>query len=108
MLVFLCPRPPANPSLIPQRRLRLPSVSVTHNKRLKGFPITRTSAPHASTWPLQFKQRKVKMHVMLLPCCLLVLLVPGPCSAAPTLAPEGESAPSTEPQADLKLAAVSA
>lgn len=45
---------------------------------------------------------------MLLPCCLLVLLVPGRCSAAPTLAPEGESAPSTEPQADLKLAAVSA
>ncbi|XP_067450337.1 matrix metalloproteinase-20 [Thunnus thynnus] len=44
------------------------------------------------------------MHVMLLCCCVLVLLMPGPCFTAPTLIPEVESSPSTEPQVDLKLA----
>ncbi|XP_029302141.1 matrix metalloproteinase-20 [Cottoperca gobio] len=44
------------------------------------------------------------MYVMLLSCCVLVLLMPGPCFTAPTLMPEQESSPSTEPQVDLKLA----
>uniref|UniRef100_A0A8D0CV29 Matrix metallopeptidase 20b (enamelysin) n=1 Tax=Sander lucioperca TaxID=283035 RepID=A0A8D0CV29_SANLU len=41
---------------------------------------------------------------MLLSCCVLVLLMPGPCLMAPTRMPERESSPSTEPQVDLKLA----
>ncbi|XP_023126971.2 matrix metalloproteinase-20-like [Amphiprion ocellaris] len=44
------------------------------------------------------------MHVMLLSCCVLVLLMPGPCFTAPTFMPEEESTPSPEPQVDLKLA----
>ncbi|XP_073338987.1 matrix metalloproteinase-20-like [Pagrus major] len=44
------------------------------------------------------------MHVMLLSCCFLILLMPGPCFTAPTFMPEGEISPSTEPQVDLKLA----
>ncbi|XP_053176483.1 matrix metalloproteinase-20-like [Scomber japonicus] len=44
------------------------------------------------------------MHVMLLSCCVLVLLMPGPCFTVPTHIPEVESSPSTEPQVDLKLA----
>ncbi|KAM7413464.1 hypothetical protein PAMA_020722 [Pampus argenteus] len=44
------------------------------------------------------------MHVMLLSCFVLVLLMPGPCFTAPTLIPEVQSSPSTEPQVDLKLA----
>ncbi|TDH15074.1 hypothetical protein EPR50_G00027860 [Perca flavescens] len=44
------------------------------------------------------------MHVMLLSCCILVLLMPGPCLMAPTLMPERESSPPTEPQVNLKLA----
>nr|XP_043887396.1 matrix metalloproteinase-20 [Solea senegalensis] len=44
------------------------------------------------------------MHVMLLPCCVLVFLLPRPCFTAPTVIPEVASSPSTEPQADLKLA----
>lgn len=48
------------------------------------------------------------MHVMLLSCCVLVLLMPGRCFMAPTFKPVADSSPSTEPQADLKLATVSA
>ncbi|XP_026048023.1 matrix metalloproteinase-20 [Astatotilapia calliptera] len=44
------------------------------------------------------------MHVMLLSCCVLVLLVPGPGFTAPTFTPKEESTPTPEPQADLKLA----
>ncbi|XP_032368218.1 matrix metalloproteinase-20 [Etheostoma spectabile] len=44
------------------------------------------------------------MHVMQLSCCVLVLLMPGPCLTAPTILPESESSPSTEAQVDLKLA----
>ncbi|XP_026221076.1 matrix metalloproteinase-20-like [Anabas testudineus] len=45
------------------------------------------------------------MHVMLLSCCVLVLLMPGPCFTAPTLISGTESSPSTQPPVDLKLAA---
>lgn len=48
------------------------------------------------------------MHVMLLSCCVLVLLMTGRCFMAPTFTPVADSSPSTEPQADLKLATVSA
>lgn len=48
------------------------------------------------------------MHVMRLSCCVLVLLMPGRCFMAPTFTPVADSSPSTEPQADLKLATVSA
>ncbi|KAM9853172.1 stromelysin-1 [Aulostomus maculatus] len=44
------------------------------------------------------------MHVMLLCCCVLVLLMPGPCLTAPTFIPEGEISPSPEAQVDLQLA----
>ncbi|XP_053278552.1 matrix metalloproteinase-20 [Pleuronectes platessa] len=44
------------------------------------------------------------MHVMLLPCCVLVLLLPRPCFTAPTFISEALSSPSAEPQVDLKLA----
>ncbi|AWO99378.1 putative matrix metalloproteinase-20-like [Scophthalmus maximus] len=44
------------------------------------------------------------MHVMLLPCCVLVFLLPRPCFTAPTFMPEAAGSPSTEPQVDLKLA----
>uniref|UniRef100_A0A3Q3QP37 Peptidase metallopeptidase domain-containing protein n=1 Tax=Monopterus albus TaxID=43700 RepID=A0A3Q3QP37_MONAL len=44
------------------------------------------------------------MQAMLLFCCVLVLLRLGPCFTAPTFILEVESYPSTEPQADLKLA----
>uniref|UniRef100_A0A667WG97 Matrix metallopeptidase 20b (enamelysin) n=1 Tax=Myripristis murdjan TaxID=586833 RepID=A0A667WG97_9TELE len=46
---------------------------------------------------------------MLLSCfCALVLVVPGPCFTAPTVIPEEEKSPSSEPQTDLKIATVSA
>ncbi|XP_029923813.1 matrix metalloproteinase-20 [Myripristis murdjan] len=42
---------------------------------------------------------------MLLSCfCALVLVVPGPCFTAPTVIPEEEKSPSSEPQTDLKIA----